>query len=332
MIAEENIEKSMDETKIKPSWSDQMKGSFENMVDQLRMKYDDIEKREARILQIEADMKKYLEQSAMKVKFDIGGRKFHTTKDTLMRFKNTVFMSLLEGNWKPDNKGYYFFDRNPDNFNIILEYLRKGTLMVENLNQSQLSNLCEDLDFFQIPYENTNLDFPLVNDFRKQIESWLINKKIGPILYQATKDRFDAPSFHKKCDNKVHTLTVIESTGGCIFGGYTDIPWDSTQGSDGFKRSKNCFLFTLKNDFNIPPTKFGIRNESKAIFNHSSYGPTFGEFDISLYNYNNSIYTSNKANFPLSYGDSTGRGCELFTGKGAEQYFIIKDVIVFQII
>jgi len=87
------------------------------------------------------------------VLFNVGGRKFMTTKETLMRFEQTVFSSIIKGRLKPDKKGYYCFDRSSKNFEYILDYLRTGRLMVkENWDRERLEYLMEDLDYFQVPY------------------------------------------------------------------------------------------------------------------------------------------------------------------------------------
>lgn len=46
-------------------------------------------------------------------------------------------------------------------------------------------------------------------------------------IYQASADGFSSASFHDKCDGVTATLTIIKTTNGNIFGGYTDKPWNS---------------------------------------------------------------------------------------------------------
>jgi hypothetical protein len=50
------------------------------------------------------------------------------------------------------------------------------------------------------------------------------------LLYRGSRDGFAAASFHSKCDHKSNTLTLIETTKGFSFGGFTPIPWDSNSG------------------------------------------------------------------------------------------------------
>ena len=51
------------------------------------------------------------------------------------------------------------------------------------------------------------------------------------VIYRGSEDGFEALEFHRKCNNREGgTLTLYRSTQGFIFGGYTKIPWSSTNG------------------------------------------------------------------------------------------------------
>ena len=85
------------------------------------------------------------------------------------------------------------------------------------------------------------------------------------------------------CDGKGPTLTVIKTTTGHIFGGYTSVSWDK---SDSFKYDYNAFLFSVNK-----LTKYPIVNShANAIRCHPSYGPTFGN------GYNISVKDNSNAN------------------------------------
>ena len=93
------------------------------------------------------------------------------------------------------------------------------------------------------------------------------------MLYRATRDGFSAEDFHKRCDNKSNTLTIIKSTNGNIFGGYTDKAWMS---DDEYHSDPNAFLFSLVNNDDIPFKVKVSSNGQTAIECHSSFGPSFG--------------------------------------------------------
>ena len=69
------------------------------------------------------------------------------------------------------------------------------------------------------------------------------------MLYRATRDGFGAVDFHRQCDFKMKTLTIIKSKNGSIFGGYLDKAWDSI---DAWRCDCNAFLYSLINKNNKP--------------------------------------------------------------------------------
>jgi hypothetical protein len=118
-------------------------------------------------------------------------------------------------------------------------------------------------------------DSPMIlNEFGR--ETW-------QLLYRGSIDGFKASNFHEKCDNRMNTLTFIETTKTFIFGGFTPISWDSTTGDHKPDNSGKNFLFNLTNARNIAPRKFILMSGNNAIYCNSSYGPYFaGNSDIAV--------------------------------------------------
>jgi hypothetical protein len=148
------------------------------------------------------------------------------------------------------------------------------------------------------------------------------------LIYRGSRDGFHASDFHSKCDKESNTVTLIETTKGFIFGGFTPIAWDSSNDYKSDSSGKS-FLFTLKNPHNISPRKFKLLNASTAIWSGSGYGPIFGNgHDICVYdkfNTNASHYT----NVGTGYVNDTGiDGKQVLTG---ESNFIVKEIEVFTI-
>lgn len=114
-----------------------------------------------------------------------------------------------------------------------------------------------------------------------------VTKTKMQLIYRGSRDGFGAADFHRQCDLKPKTLTVIQTTKGYVFGGYTQACWSSYNFSPA---DPNAFLFSLTNKFN-KPTKFKIANPKYAISCHKSYGPCFGEFDTLA-----DIFVSDKCN------------------------------------
>ena len=93
------------------------------------------------------------------------------------------------------------------------------------------------------------------------------------LIYRASRDGFDASSFHAKCDDQSGTLTIIKTTNGYIFCAYASVAWDSTS---GYKADPNAFILSLMN-VNFPslfiPAKI---NDNSSICCKAGSGPTFG--------------------------------------------------------
>jgi hypothetical protein len=149
------------------------------------------------------------------------------------------------------------------------------------------------------------------------------------LLYRGSRDGFQASDVHSKCDNESNSVTLIETTKGFIFGGFTPIPWDSS-GTNKSDPSHTSFIFTLKNAHNISPRTFTLSNSSKAIYCGCDYGPIFGNgFNIGLRN-DFTVKTNNYTDVGGAYVNDTGQnGQEVLTG---EHYFAVKEIEVFTII
>jgi hypothetical protein len=152
--------------------------------------------------------------------------------------------------------------------------------------------------------------------------------KTWRLLYRGTRDGFGAVNFHSKCDEQSHTVTIILTTAGYIFGGFTPIAWDSSSGYKEDNTGKS-FLFSLKNPRNTEPKIFPLSNPSRAIDCYSSYGPIFGNGnDIQVAN--NCDQSRNWTNVGVTYINDTGiDGKQVFTG---QQNFQVKEIEVFAVI
>jgi len=134
-----------------------------------------------------------------------------------------------------------------------------------------------------------------------QIDKWVKSKSKKPwkLLYKATKDGFGAAQFHKLCDGKGETVSVIKSTNGYIFGGYTPRSWNQT---GSYEYDATAFLFSLVNAQKKP-----LKFDQNTVYGQysqlgsASYGPTFGGgHDFMICN-NSNTTNSSYSNFGYSY-------------------------------
>ncbi|KAL9961673.1 hypothetical protein ACROYT_G030665 [Oculina patagonica] len=122
------------------------------------------------------------------------------------------------------------------------------------------------------------------------------------LCYRATSHGWSASTFHSYCDGKPRTFTIIRKD-QYVFGGYVDIPWDT---SSGWSSSSNAFIFSLRNKEGLGPFKSMVKQPQYAIYRNSGYGPTFGGGnDITIADNANSN-TNSYTNFGYSYSVPSG--------------------------
>jgi hypothetical protein len=149
------------------------------------------------------------------------------------------------------------------------------------------------------------------------------------LKYRASRDGFKGTDFHAKCNGVPNTLTVIKSTHGNIFGGFTEKQWTSLRCT---VRDPKAYIFSLVNQEN-KPFKSVCSNRGAIRCNHY-YGPMFGddasERDIWITSESNS-YEHSTSNFGLrfqhpDYVKGTERANTILAGSN---YFQTLEIEVF---
>ncbi len=98
-------------------------------------------------------MEKFASTAKSKIKLNIGGKIFTTSKTTLLMYPNSFFSAMLSsGKWNPDEDGEYFIDRNPKYFDILLDFMRNGGLdsnsEVYDMNKKEKESLRREAEFY----------------------------------------------------------------------------------------------------------------------------------------------------------------------------------------
>ncbi|GBB83917.1 hypothetical protein RclHR1_10580005 [Rhizophagus clarus] len=115
----------------------------------------------------------------------------------------------------------------------------------------------------------------------KKNSSYYNNKKSPyefKLLYNSSRDGFNAASFHKNCDNKGATIWIAKVQGSTqLIGGYNPLDW----GGNFEKSTKDSFLFNFTDVNNISSAKFGPVNDHSnrgyyAIYCKTNQGPSMG--------------------------------------------------------
>ncbi len=146
------------------------------------------------------------------------------------------------------------------------------------------------------------------------------------LLYRGSRDGFASSDFHRLCDGKGPTLTLIQTPQGAVFGGYASVSWTS---AGNYASAPGSFLFTLRNSRNLSPQTFALKKPQYAMYCSANRGPSFGVFGG-----NHDLYISSRANSDLKSYSKLGNSYALPAGctddllAGASK-FTVSEVEVF---
>ena len=201
-----------------------------------------------------------------------------------------------------------------ENLEIEIKEIKK--ILNPDFNINKLNNNISD-----IMYEN---EFKIINLAIKN----RLNKKVKGLkkLYQALIDGDDNTIFHKKCDNISNTLVLIKSAGNRRFGGFTSIPWTSSENEE-YKDDPNAFLFSLDKQ-----RIYSYNKNGKAIRNYRRYGPSFGDCDTYIGQHcieKKTLYTFCESNSSSSYNYNSDKNA---LSECENSYTYAADYEVFQVI
>ena len=154
----------------------------------------------------------------------------------------------------------------------------------------------------------------------KAIKNWIdpYNNKIKfELLFRKSRDGSSCQTFHQYCDNKGPTLTLVETTKGYKFGGYTPFSFQSEKGYSP-KDDNKTFIFSL----NLMKQFFRLKEEPLVFFT-SSFGPCFG-------NGGSDFYIKNDLNKGCTINNSFLKNSELTNGEGGN--FDVLELEIFKVL
>ena len=139
------------------------------------------------------------------------------------------------------------------------------------------------------------------------------------ILFDSSFNGDSAYEFHKRCDLKYNTISIIETKSGHRFGGYTSECFESP--NEYFDKKDNLsFVFSL-DKMKI----YDVIKGKYAISCDKNYGPYFRDDHICIVD---EFLTKESGTCIKGKGFNTTKNYELNSGK---KYFTIKRLQVFQI-
>jgi len=286
------------------------------------------------------------------------GEKLQVKMSTLCQFEDSKFTkSFLDDEWMKehtiivDDNLHILIEQPASMFKTIVNQLRLKALSSSNQEIPMISiplkynGIFEKVLQHQFPNSSSNFlkknkliasEIITTKDDENQIVAWLdsVAKAEKPkLLYRASKHGWKTIDFHKECDGKGETLTVIKTKQGYIFGGYTNCPWKSNKNI--FQSSAESFLFSLKCYAGLGPTKMNIKSgqESYATYSNALRGPAFGGGHEICIGCTNDDLREGYTYYRNMYYELPKNVSENFlTGKtGSTNLFGIEEVEVFQV-
>ena len=85
-----------------------------------------------------------------------------------------------------------------------------------------------------------------------------------------------AAKFHDLCDGKGPTIIIMKSKAGRIFGGFTNVSWESPD-SLKWATDSEAFIFSIDR-LQVYP----VRIQSQAVFLNKNWGPSIGGSQLGL--------------------------------------------------
>ncbi|KAK8797079.1 hypothetical protein WA158_004289 [Blastocystis sp. Blastoise] len=286
----------------------------------------------------------------------INGNKYDIVKDYLV--KNNLWENYIM-NYK---NGYVDCDYIHDimSMNVsykymkyITEYMKSGYLYIKkeeinNIDISLLENEMYSIFGDQgkkavktylngIPTVFTDSMIIEEKFFETQLVNLLGKEKKWKLLFRASEHEYKASEFHKYCDYKCPTVTLIKHIGRNnkinIFGGYTSQYWDSITEKE-YKYDDKSFLFTLSNEHNIPPSKYGILDPYNALYCNKISGPDFMNICISddCHNNENSFINERTGIYSHSFIPQSASLFVNTAGPNESNYFTVDEYEVYELI
>jgi hypothetical protein len=215
---------------------------------------------------------------------------FHLFEDEALEVYETMFSTMFSGRFdlQRDQNKRVFINRDGTHFRYILNYLRaegdltrccfpwKFELTIEELIiEAEYYSLTALKEVLEKKIKDIGSCKSILNRKEKdQLSTWMNKNPVFTLLYKGTRDGFGANDFHRLCNNKGATLTIIKSENGSMFGGYLGSPWRS---AISYLNDPSAFLFSSRNPYETGPILIkNVSGGANVVYDSPNYGPTFG--------------------------------------------------------
>ena len=187
---------------------------------------------------------------------DIENNKLKSIKDKINDIENNKLKSITD---KINDIEYIILKFIVNKINDIKNNkLKSITDKINDIENNKLNFIAKKIALASPSLKIFNNFFDIkifISLMNKGINKYFnINIKNFELLYQASIDGFGAIKFHKKCDGKKNTIVLVITDNNRIFGGFSELEWDSYS---LYKKGKKGFIFSI--------------NDNKIYYNKSKY-------------------------------------------------------------
>ncbi|EGD75412.1 hypothetical protein PTSG_06488 [Salpingoeca rosetta] len=194
-----------------------------------------------------------------RVKLDIGGTVFATSKQTLTKFAKSFFAGMFSGRHElqPEDDGSFFVDRDPFVFRHVLNFMRGQPPKLDRLSKAELEALREDAEFYQLPelLEALTPPKPTTCKFTPG-EKYTLNTRQDTVTKTVDNYQWDTNALGEAIPATGITTVrfTIMQTGGAILLGLAPSSFNR-DGTSMFNQS-GWFVHTNSTLYSGPPTSF----------------------------------------------------------------------------
>jgi hypothetical protein len=125
-----------------------LKSRLESIETQIEGQMKDLQTREEKWQKMEEQVKEIISKENEIVKLNVGGKRFATRTETLLKIKDTLFYKMILSK-KFDLRDEIFFDRSPKIFPYLLDYLRYGTINYKRFSKDEMEELKVEAEYFE---------------------------------------------------------------------------------------------------------------------------------------------------------------------------------------
>ena len=269
----------------------------------------------------------------------------------ISKIGNNIELTLKIVIYKKQEEAHFILFTENFNLNNLINFAKKAEEEINELKNKN-TKISKDFNDYQknmeniinnIKKENKSLIEKFKNLIEEEFNSLIITEKNKnkfivllkqgikdfnnskiikfKLLFRATEDGDDNEKFHKKCDYKGKTVTIIQTKDDYIFGGYTSDNWNEC---DGCKKTENTFIFSLDKN------KIYIGKNGGYIHCQKGHCPWF----CCCAGVNGKYLSDNSLCFQWALKENMCRWdnfTEEFELIGGKQNFIAKEVEVFNV-